>query len=329
MDKKAAHVLEFCSVSMTLHQDHFKSQVKQFHFKANRTSVAEFRNSTSKTLPLRKMMKKKRMKMMKTFHHSDHQLLHLHQFWLLNNLRLQSIANLTNLQSSGVGKLSDSRNQYLERKKNRQKRKNRWDWRAESCTTTKANNSQRIRKNQFTKEQLQLFRLQKREYVHFNNSLKILNLWFDWQRIVEICFSKIPFNWCSRFFFLMLPFLIKVLRWLFHSWVTTSSKLSASTTTRRSFSHLILSSRSHHHHFFKTMHLTQEWRLLRSQIFERKRSCELCLSHSLGSPPWSLPSLFLHELPPVGLPSLGTFAWLSYNSYRTHFPSSFLLYWIA
>jgi hypothetical protein len=40
---------------------------------------------------------------------------------------------------------------------------------------------QRIRKNQFTKEQLQLFRLQKREYqrmrstviVHFNNSLSI------------------------------------------------------------------------------------------------------------------------------------------------------------
>jgi hypothetical protein len=69
-ERRAAHVLEVCSVSMSLHQDHFKSQAKQFHFKAKR-SVAKFRNSTSRTLPLRKIVKK-RMKMMKTFHHSYH-----------------------------------------------------------------------------------------------------------------------------------------------------------------------------------------------------------------------------------------------------------------
>jgi hypothetical protein len=63
------------------------------------------------------------------------------------------------------------RNQYLERKKNRQKRK-RIDETEEQrhARLQNANNSKRIRKNQFTKEQLQLFRLQKRDYQRMRRS---------------------------------------------------------------------------------------------------------------------------------------------------------------
>jgi hypothetical protein len=87
------------------------------------------------------------------------------------------------------------RNQYLERKKNRQKRK-RIDESEEQrhARRQNANNSQRIRKNQFTKEQLQLFRLQKRISKDEEISLFISTIHCQSNQKFRICLSKITFN---------------------------------------------------------------------------------------------------------------------------------------